>query len=198
MRVCGRFRANTPQPEALPTRRAEQGSAPGLASFRGDAGFSRSCTLLSTISWHLRPFWLTKACMSRPPSPGSVGALCGGCYGRCGDGAGRRVVPNEIADELERPVQPFGHVGCDAYQHKLGEPEREREGRQQSWPCPDASSPEAYVSGDASSERRLRGTPRMGAKRHRWQSCGLIRSFSKEAKPRHLGLLSLERACDGL
>lgn len=63
----GRMRvvcANTPQPEALPTRRTERGSAPGLARLGGYTGFSRSCTLLSTISRHLRLFWLTKACMS--------------------------------------------------------------------------------------------------------------------------------------
>lgn len=46
-------------------------------------------------------------------------------------GAGQRVVAHEIADERERLAQPFGHVGRDAYQHELGEPEREREGRQQ-------------------------------------------------------------------
>ena len=44
---------------------------------------------------------------------------------------GQRVVAHEIADERERLAQPFGYVGHDAYQHELGEPECEREGRQQ-------------------------------------------------------------------
>jgi len=61
----------------------------------------------------------------------AVGARRGERYDGRGDGAGQRVVAHEIADERERLAQPFGHVGRDAYQHELGEPEREREGRQQ-------------------------------------------------------------------
>ena len=59
------------------------------------------------------------------------GARRGERYDGRGDGAGQRVVAHEIADERERLAQPFGYVGHDAYQHELGEPECEREGRQQ-------------------------------------------------------------------